>query len=169
MKKPRSSKVRAVQDSISDLVERFGWAVVSVMPTKDSPQPHVAFAYTIGLHRKGLPELFMAGLAPQSLIDCLNLAAQVLVSAGGVEDGQTTDRIADRFPCMFRSLPADVVSAKGLQALAFAGGEVEGAHVVFPDSQGRWPWDPECEPTTRLVQSVIFEHGQPAPRSPRLH
>ena len=53
-------------DEQSEIIGKFGWAVVHVLPTEDDPEDTVPFAYTVGLTGYGFPELTIAGLPPET-------------------------------------------------------------------------------------------------------
>lgn len=61
---------------LREIVRDHGWAVQFV---ESGQRP---FAYTIGLHDKGLPELLITGLPPQNSARLLNSIAHQIVEDG---------------------------------------------------------------------------------------
>ncbi len=55
-------------DSLLGTIERYGWALQYVQ----HDDPRWSYAYTVGLHRHGLPEVVVAGLPPDQSWPVLN-------------------------------------------------------------------------------------------------
>jgi Domain of unknown function (DUF4262) len=68
-------------DVIRSIIREHGWAVQFV---EDDRAP---FAYTIGLNARGLPELWMTGLAPKRSQSLLNRAAEHALREGAPVPG----------------------------------------------------------------------------------
>jgi len=63
-------------DSLRDTIADHGW-VVQFVESEQRP-----FAYTIGLHEKGLPELLVTGMQAQTSARLLNSIAHQIVDDG---------------------------------------------------------------------------------------
>jgi hypothetical protein len=137
-------------------IDQQGWAVLTVLPAYDRPM--APFAYTIGLTAHQSPELIIAGVDPCVAEPLLNeLARRVVKDAQRFTPGQ---RISD----LLRGYDAILVEGAATAALRPAAafvhyGEdrVRLQQVVWPDPQGRFPWEPGCT-TTPQGQPLI---GQP--------
>lgn len=162
-------RIEEVRRKLADIVARKGWAVMTIAPTAADPEPRIAFAYTVGLSLKGLPELFMSGLPLDVMHPCLNSAAEAAIAEGAILDGMTSDRVFGGSPAMFRSLPDEVAAERGKMASLFAPDGFEGAQVIFTDPNSLWPWDPGCEPTTKKVQDFLHPHPPPPGTSATPH
>jgi hypothetical protein len=55
-------------DTVMGTIERYGWALQYAL----DDDPERSFAYTVGLHRRGLPEIVVAGLPPEQSWPVLN-------------------------------------------------------------------------------------------------
>ena len=118
-------------EAIYASVERNGW-VVQCVESDRTP-----YAYTIGLHPRGLPELLVTGMPPQRATHVLNSVAQYLVDGGRPLPGE---RI-----CIGDELLLDVVQVQHPDAhlnfaVAFYGAELQALQLVWPDEQGQRPW-----------------------------
>lgn len=71
--------VAGAQKMISDKVSGGGWAIIGVGSHSDNSPP---FAYTVGLHSLGFPELIMIGLDPRVAQNILNDCAQQIIDQG---------------------------------------------------------------------------------------
>ncbi len=69
-------------EAIYKLVEKQGWVVQFV---EDDRTP---YAYTVGLHERGLPELLVTGLSTESATRILNSVAEYLVDGGKPVPGE---------------------------------------------------------------------------------
>jgi hypothetical protein len=63
-------------EAIHTTMVEHGWAVQYV---EDDRRP---YAYTVGLHDRGLPELLMTGVSPQRAVQLLNAVAEYVVKGG---------------------------------------------------------------------------------------
>lgn len=133
---------------IRRLVDEQGLVVQYV---EDDRRP---FAYTIGLHRRGLPELLVTGLPPKHARWLLNTFAK---------------RISERRPQPGErySLPArtrvELVAvghpdAHMTMAIAIEGRDISALQLVWADDLGRWPWAPDFD-GGGLIQPVLGIRG----------
>jgi hypothetical protein len=110
-------------------VQENGWIVQYV--TDRTP-----FAYTIGLHQRGLPELLVTGMPPQRARLVLNSVAEYLVEGGRPVPGERM--------LIGGELLLDFVQVQHPDAhLKFAVkiyGPLRALQLVWPDDQGHRPW-----------------------------
>ena len=113
---------------IAPLVRRNGWAVQGV----GGRQP---FAYTVGLSVCGLPELVVTGLPDARAARLLNEVAR-----RGLHDelfsGQRVPTSGPHVHVLAVARPHDHL----LTATALYGKAVRALQLVWPDDQGRYPW-----------------------------
>ena len=64
-------------EAIHEVVEKQGWTVQFVESDR------TPYAYTIGLHERGLPELLVTGLPPQSAVGCSTASPHISWTAEG--------------------------------------------------------------------------------------
>lgn len=141
--------VNEISDRMDRIIAEHGWAVQGVLPDP-AAAVRAAFAYTIGLSAKGLPELALAGIDPRDANSILNAAASKLMAGAPRHDGAVLEQVVEGFDLMLRAMPKSgankyLLGAKvrypGFSAMA----------LIYPDPVGRWPWDPACsEPTKTL-------------------
>jgi hypothetical protein len=110
-------------------VQENGWIVQYV--TDRTP-----FAYTIGLHERGLPELLVTGMPPHRARLVLNSVAEYLVNGGRPVPGERM--------LIGGELLLDFVQVQHPDAhLKFAVsiyGPLQALQLVWPDEQGHRPW-----------------------------
>lgn len=136
-------------DVLRRTIRKNGWAVQYV---EDEPNP---FAYTVGLHEAGLPELLVTSVTPSR-------AAQLLDAVGHY-------MLGDRVP-----VPGDTITLPDCEAeflavaqpdahLCFAvelyGPEVRALQLAWCDESGHSPWCPDFN-RNGCRQPVLGKRGQ---------
>jgi hypothetical protein len=110
-------------------VQENGWVVQFV-------SDRTPFAYTIGLHPRGLPELLVTGMPPERARLVLDSVAQYLVKGGRPVPGERM--------LLGGELLLDFVQVQHPDAhLKFAVsiyGPLQALQLVWPDEQGHRPW-----------------------------
>jgi hypothetical protein len=131
-----------------------GWAVQAVFGTgEQSP-----YAYSVGLSAKGLPEILVIGAPAILASNLINECAKAII--GG------SLQVADRQPVTFLSkmplalqLDDDVETMLAVMTAARrwgieTGHSVSAVQIMLPDPCGRFPWDHDCKPKYRDIQSA---------------
>ena len=132
-------------DAVREMVQKHGWAVQFVESDR------MAYAYTVGLHERGLPELLVTGLSPKRATHLLNSVADYLVDGGKPLPGELIS--------IAGGPPLEVVQVQHPDAhmnvaVALYGPDVRALQLVWPDDQGRRPWDPAFS-NGKARQSVL--------------
>jgi hypothetical protein len=117
-------------DHLRSIVAHRGWAAQYV---EDNRTP---YAYTIGLHDYGLPELLVTGVSPQRAKRLLNNVARIAIR-------DTAPMPGDRFQLpagpLLEIVTVDHPDAHMNMAVALYG-PVSALQLVWADGRGRWPW-----------------------------
>ena len=119
-------------DHLRMIIKFSGWAVQYV---EDKKKP---FAYTVGLHEKGLPELLLTGLPPQESARLLNSIAQEVIAEGVVL--QPPLHIDFQSELYLEVVEVDHPFAHLKMAVNIYG-PVRAVQLVWTDDHSRWPWD----------------------------
>lgn len=136
------SNIDVVLRRQEQIIDRVGWAVMHVLPTDDDPDTTTPFAYTVGLSAHDDPELLIAGLPPEVAHGLLNdLAGRVYDRAERFTHGQRIDDlIAGYDAVLVEGAPIDEL-LPGVAIARYGRDQVRLQQVVWPDQQGRFPWD----------------------------
>ncbi|MEU4818254.1 DUF4262 domain-containing protein [Micromonospora aurantiaca] len=134
---------------INDLLRRqeriiatIGWAVTYVLPTDDGTVTTAPFAYTVGLTAHGYPELITAGLPPEVAHGLLNdLARRVYDTAERFTHGQRLSDVIAGYDAIIIDGPPTDELLPGLAISRYGRDRVRLQQMVWPDQQGRFPWD----------------------------
>lgn len=137
---------------IDDNVEKHGRHVVYVMPDDENDMP---FAYTIGNHCAGLPELIVFGMgavnSAMTLNDVSDIMLKSMVACGTIPaEGEMS--LGGKYPVSVRRAQhPDLFTKYVVQApryLEWAGWEsadqVRVMQVLVPDPKGRFPDQDGC-------------------------
>mgnify|MGYP000898506991 CR=1 FL=1 len=124
-------------EKLQAMIDQHGWAVVGVFPT--GQDEGVAFSYTVGLTDKGLPELAIYGLDPTTGGAILNRVAQRMIDHGELRGGERIEgELAHDLPLAV----IDMGETGDLSAVRrFYGAVLAARQIVWPDKQGRMPWE----------------------------
>ncbi|HEX7428254.1 MAG TPA: DUF4262 domain-containing protein [Mycobacterium sp.] len=121
-------------DELRKTMVEHGWAVQYVESDR------APFAYTVGLHDCGLPELLVTGVSPQRAMRLLNIVARDLMSGDTLTPGQ---QITVRSGPLVEIVEVANPDAHITWAVAFGGPNVRALQLVWADGHGRWPWAAE--------------------------
>jgi len=115
------------------------------------------YAYTVGMgHSFGQPEVLVIGLPREVAQDLLdNLADEA--------DGGRTFAAGEQHDGLVRGYPVRLLRVSGDQAAqwlplvgwAYERADVPCLQLVYPDRQGRWPWQPDVRDGFRRIQPVL--------------
>lgn len=139
-------------DLVRENVRARGWAVQFV---EDERRP---FAYTIGLHERGLPELLVTGLAPKQSSWLLNTFAKRALVRRRPAAG---DRVSLPAGTRLELVDVDHPDAHMGIAVAIEGAGISAVQLVWADDRGRWPWAPGFD-DGRRCQPVLGRRAQSA-------
>jgi hypothetical protein len=118
-------------DEVRETIRKCGWMVQYVESDR------TPFAYTIGLHDWGLPELLMTAVSPQRATRLLNTVARDAVAGKDLTPGQQF-----KVPSgpLIEIVEMGHPDAHLKFAVAFGGPEIRALQLVWADGRGRWPW-----------------------------
>lgn len=128
-------------EELRETMREHGWAVQYV------ENGRAPYAYTIGLHDCGLPELMVTGVSPQRAHRLLNAAARDAMGGRALTPGS---RLALNPGPLIEIVEVDHPDAHLNLAVAFGGPDVRAVQLVWADGRGRWPWGAGfCDGRTR--------------------
>ncbi|BBY97535.1 DUF4262 domain-containing protein [Mycolicibacterium fallax] len=120
-------------DYLRGLIAGHGWAVQSVESRK------MPFAYTIGLHGLGLPELLITGMASDVSCIVLNSIAHMIVDDGVLLEPSMHIDYEDRF--LMEVTEVEHPDVHMPFAISLYGPRVRALQLVWADDRGHLPWE----------------------------
>jgi hypothetical protein len=125
---------RTIEDYLGvvrETIRKHGWMVQYVESDR------TPYAYTIGLHDWGLPELLMTGASPQRATRLLNTVARDAMAGTALTAGKQIKIPAGPLVEIVEMSRPD---AHLKFAVALGGPDIRALQVVWADGRGRWPW-----------------------------
>jgi Domain of unknown function (DUF4262) len=122
-------------DRMWALINRYGWAIQSVEPTRIHPP----WAYTVGLTEYGKPELVVTGMTTKPAGDLLNKIAAHVVHAQPPAPGTQMQLVGGPF---VEYVTVTEPSAHLHTAVSLFGQRIRAIQIVHADARGHWPWHP---------------------------
>lgn len=141
----------AYLDRLRALVDKHGWAVQGVGADVEAGVP--GFAYTVGLAKKGLPELIVLGLPMDAAQPILNTLARRMVDGESFEDGSDIIEAAN-LPLRLQTLEGAHLRNWVRFADLMNGEPVGVRQLVWPDRDGRFPTDPGVDGRMAAMQDL---------------
>ena len=138
-----SPNERAFAD-LERIVDTHGWAIRHVLGDGAA----APFSYTVGLTARGWDELVITGLPAEVADVFIRNAVDEQESSGAFQPGDRTDALTESGEVAF----IRVDDRRRLTAAERMLGDFEALQLVWPDSNGSFPWDigyrntPEAQP-----------------------
>ncbi len=131
---PNSSREDYLNELRRMMRDHDGWQVQFVEQEK---RP---FAYTVGLHDRGLPELLITGLNAHVSNRVLKSIGHMMVDDGAVLAPAMHIDYQDRF--LVEVVEVDYPDVHLTYAVKICGPDVRALQLVWADARGRFPWEP---------------------------
>lgn len=141
------------------VVDKYGWTVQWVASSFHAGTS--AFAYTVGLHGLGHPELLIAALTPDASKAVLNQLGRLVRDGRKLQPG---DEFGGVIAAGYTLTICGPLTADGLAryplgvAAALYGEQPPALQVVWPDAEHRYPWDAAYR---ELTQPLLAPPPQP--------
>jgi hypothetical protein len=153
--------LNAAEQRIVEHVDRVGWSIMKVAPSANSDHPQEWFAYTIGLPKTfGWPEVICFGLS----LDLMGAILNVLVAEcreNGIHPSPNLKlaniiKNAEVKLVDATSVPLSYLnSARWFSEHGGAGSVVARLQMLWPDKNGVFPDEPDCEQDVRDAQTPL--------------
>ena len=153
---------------LEEVISRLGMAVQPVRPSATTPD----FAYSVGQHAKGLPELIVFGIPPHPAAGLLyQLAAHIEAehAAGRTVGPGLVELEGFNMPTALIEVSADAASDYATQAHDRSNGQAKFLQAVWPDRAGRYPWQAGFDERYRPAQPIIGTPPESTPPAHTLH
>lgn len=143
----------AVLVSLERMIREHGIAIVATRTiTADGA---LDMSYTVGLADAGLPEIIAFALPQHTAAIALNNAARRL-KAGTLPLDVPLAEIGN-LPTVFKAVPAAIAANYIFVANDRAGKELEAIQLVWPDPEGKFPWDSGFDQRFTACQPSLYQ------------
>jgi len=137
---------------IADVAE-FGWHVVKVAEDANGP----GFAFTIGLTKTfGHPEVIIFGLPLETMHVVLNNVGAIVREGTPLRPGRVTEDVLEGYACEVVRVPSAAYREFfGYARWFYKGDSFEALQCVWPDRNGRFPWDQDVIDAVKACQPLL--------------
>lgn len=149
----RSAALEPADLKLLDDVEQFGVHIVHVPEDGDGP----GFSFTVGLwHSFEQPEVVVFGLGEDIAHELLNAIADEAADGTRFLAGSRHDDVLVGYPVRFVAVPEGRYDEfLGAAVWAYEHADFPAVQLVWPDKQGRWPWEPGVREGFAAAQPVL--------------
>lgn len=139
------AKIEEIEARVRRNIAAHGQHIWSIGLTEDDPPDAYAFAYTVGNHECGLPELLITGPIADSYGAVLNLLGKLQRERGrGFEHGELVS-LGGKYPVRILDAGEAGRTEHAVQVGNYYRTDAfEVRQVLICDPDGRWPDDPLC-------------------------
>lgn len=145
MSESRQQKLDRVDQKVLADIEKYGWSDISVFPVKaDDP---VAFNYTVGFWGREHPEVVMLGLPHELMHGVLGVVYNQVKAGTRFNPDMFYSFVLSGYKCAFVEV-VNVVEDTDypLSMAVHLEGDIKAVQLVWPDQDGRFPWDKAWDP-----------------------
>jgi Domain of unknown function (DUF4262) len=134
-------------------VEEHGWSVVAVAEELEVP----GWAYSVGLwHTLRSPEVCMFGLRGRDMHAWINAAGHQVRAGQALRADEERLGVLDGFPVTVRPVHPSWQAELFAIADGFYRGPVPAMQLIWPDRDGRFPWQPGAGERCRTHQPQLW-------------
>ena len=155
----RKNRMRVLDERIEQAIEEEGFFIMGVFPTAESPGPH--FAYTVGL-APDEAELVMFGLDIETMAHIFHAVVEQQKEGETFQSGRAYPGLVEgSFPLYFRIITDEEELIDQYMRAAYRWHGKHGRavfpvmQVIWPDSQGKFPWESGFEERFRAQQPLL--------------
>jgi hypothetical protein len=165
--KPEDDHDRAILGHIAE----HGWSVIGIEEEAGAPP----YSFSVGLyHTLGVPELLVMGQKPENAQGLINNAGELMREGRRFRTGRRTSGILGGYSAVFVEVdPRYYREYVGYARWLYRGDDFPMLQLVWPDREGRFPWDEGYPAPLFWRQRVLgqvkrWPHGWPFPDPPNV-
>ncbi|HUQ98480.1 MAG TPA: DUF4262 domain-containing protein [Gemmatimonadaceae bacterium] len=139
-------------------IDRFGWTVWRVSNDKGPD-----FAYSVGMFRSlDHPEILIFGMPLDTMHQLINDIGARVRQGARYSAGEVSSLFLDGYDVMFRAIPKFQYGGHlGWAKWLYGGEDFPALQMIYPDREGRWPWDSSVDHSFRDNQPVLADISTP--------
>ena len=162
---PDDDRDRAILASIAS----YGWSVIGIQEEEDAP----TYSFSVGIyHTLGVPELLIIGQKPENAQGLINNAGELMREGRRFTPGERAEGLLEGYPAVLVEVdPRYYREYLGYAGWVNRGWDFPVLQIVWPDLDGRFPWDQGYPAPLFWRQRVLgrtehWPHGWPFPDPP---
>ncbi|MCY7412782.1 MAG: DUF4262 domain-containing protein [Salinibacterium sp.] len=143
---------------LSQIIDKEGWAAVQVHETDQQPN----YAYSVGLWKTFQhPEVIVFGLLPDVGHRLINVIGEGVREGTRFPSSGTSSEVLEGRDCAFREVSPGAIPAYMGEAQKYYGTVFPAIHCIWPDRDGRLPWQPGTSIEYRRQQPMLSDGPEP--------
>jgi len=142
-----------------EIIDKYGWHVMSVAPRTDSADKQEWFSYSTGLFRAfSRPEIIVFGLDANTGRAIVNEIGNAMQGGRTFElDADYIDIFADDLKCRFRAVHlCQYGEYVGWSQWFYEGNDFPVWQCFWPDKEGNYPWEAGCNTEVSRLQPLLY-------------
>lgn len=149
-------------DKVLADVEKFGWHVVKILETDDSP----GWAFSIGLFQTfGHPEVVVFGLNHDLMHSIINSIGEDIRSGKNFEINRQYDELIEGYACTFKPVHQIwYATFLGYANWYYGNFDYPAIQCLWPDKNNFFPWEPEFNSSWVWAQPLLFNQDPESAR-----
>ena len=139
-------------------ISEFGWHTTGVFASRGEQGPE--FAFSVGLfHSFGHPEVVLFGLPLERCIKVVNvIGTEVKAGRHYESDHDYGDVLQEPYRCAFKEVhQSHYRDHVGYALWFYEDNRFPLLQCFWPDKQGLFPWDDECNDHVKRAQPLLFK------------
>jgi hypothetical protein len=146
-------------DAIARDIATYGWTVMRV--SADAPGPD--FAYSIGMVQTlSHPEILVIGFPLDTAHRLINDVGEAIRHGSRFVAGGVSDAFLEGYSVTFRRVPDYQYAAYlGWGSRFYRHEPFAVLQMIYPDREGRWPWQDGVSPEFCALQPVLADQPEP--------
>ena len=144
-----------------EIIERHGWHVMSVAPRLNSVEKEEWWSYSTGLfHSYQHPEIVVFGLDSGTGSSVINVVGTLIKSGKRFFPGVEYADVLEGNDCVFREMDRHhYYEYLGYSRWFYEGDAFPTLQLLWPDLNGKYPWDPTCSSGVVELQPLMFKQS----------
>jgi hypothetical protein len=137
-----------IDNQIRERIAKHGWTHIGVFNTEETPADEFGppFTYSVGLTERGMPEIVILGLPPKMAMGLINDTVHMWTEEGVSAFNVPVQGILKGMPVMYLEVEPEKESWYFSATRRFYGDRVKPVQMIWPDEDGRFPWQEGFNP-----------------------
>lgn len=145
-------------DPVAGKIAKHGWAVVNVDGDAEVPN----YSYSVGLYETFRhPEVIVFGLATTICQQIINAIGEKVRTGTKFSANEVSKEVLEGYSCAFRAVAPAAEHAYMGVGIDHYGHTMPALHCIWPDKEGRFPWERGTTPDYRRLQPMLSDGPEP--------
>ena len=126
-------------------IAKYGWCDMSIFPTRGDPPESMPFNYTVGLAELNHPDLLLMGMSNDQAHHVMHSAVAYIEKGNRFTPDTFSDQVLEGLRVAIIEIFDPLNDDYQMSMVNRLYGEVHGLQIIWPDTDDRFPWEPDFE------------------------